>query len=367
MRGKQANIEQFIKTTKMKILSSLFFVLTIYYSTAQTSDLHVLFKNHNDGYNVFRIPTAIVTKSGKILAFCEGRKSIMDNGNIDLVMKSSADNGKTWSNLKVIWDNGNNTCGNPAPVFDKVTGDVIVLATMNNDRVFVLRSTDEGNNWEKPVDITSSVKPENWKWYATGPVHAIQLEQPAYKNRLVVPCNHTIANIGKNVSHAIYSDNNGKTWQLGGIAPKENTDECSVAELTNGNVILNMRNNDRGLPNRKTCISTDGCNTWSNPVYDSTLIEPICQGSLLRYSFAPDILLFSNPKHKKTRKNLTLSISKDSGKTWIKQITICAKKSAYSDIVLLNNGNILCLFETGKFLPYSGISSTIIKQALITE
>jgi sialidase-1 len=339
----------------------------MYCSTAQNSNLQVLFKNHSDGYNVFRIPTAIIAKSGKILAFCEGRKSIMDNGNIDLVMKSSADNGKTWSNLTVIWDNGNNTCGNPAPVFDKVTGDVIIVATMNNDRVFVLRSPDEGNNWEKPIEITTSVKHESWKWYATGPVHAIQLEHSAYKNRLVVPCNHTIASIDKHVSHVIYSDDNGKTWQLGGSVLQEKTDECSVAELANGNLILNMRNNDRSLPCRKTSISSDGGIIWSTPVYDSTLIEPICQGSLMRYSFIPDILLFSNPKHKKKRKNLTLSISKDNGKTWVKQLTIYAKKSAYSDLVVLKNGDIFCLFETGKILPYGGISTTIIKQTAIKE
>ena len=352
---------------QMKIISSLFLILTTFMLTAQTSNLQDLFKNHKDGYNVFRIPTAIVTKSGKVLAFCEGRKSLFDNGDIDLVMKTSTDNGKTWSNLKVIWDSGNNTCGNPAPVFDKVTGDVIIVVTLNNDKVFVLSSPDQGNNWETPLDITASVKLPDWKWYATGPVHAIQLEQSAFQNRLVVPCNHTVAGVDKHVSHTIYSDDNGKTWHLGGSVSKVNTDESTVAELANGNLLLNMRSSDRDLPNRKISISNDGGSTWTTPIYDSTLIEPICQGSLLRYSFSPDILLFSNPKHKRIRKNLTLSISKDNGETWTKQVTIYAKKSAYNDMVVLNNGDILCLFETGKLLPYAGISTTIIKQIMIAE
>ena len=351
----------------MKYISSLFLIFTTFIVTAQTSDLQDLFKNRKDGYNVFRIPTVIVAKSGKVLAFCEGRKSLFDNGDIDLVMKTSTDNGKTWSSLKVVWDNDNNTCGNPAPVFDKVTGDVIVVATLNNDKVFVLRSSDEGNNWETPLDITSSVKLPDWKWYAAGPVHAIQLEQSAFKNRLVVPCNHTVAGIDKHVSHVIYSDDNSKTWHLGGSVSKENTDECTVAELANGNLLLNMRNSDRDLPNRKSSVSTDGCATWTTPIFDSILVEPICQGSLLRYSFSPDILLFSNPKHKRKRKNLTLSMSKDSGKTWTKQITIYAKKSAYNDIVVLNNGDILCLFETGTVLPYSGIKSIIMKHSEISN
>ncbi len=351
----------------MKIIISLFLISTTFLLKANPSNLQDVFKNHRDGYNVFRIPTVIVAKSGKVLAICEGRKNIMDSGNIDLVMKSSADNGKTWSSLKVIWDNGNQTCGNPSPVFDKITGDVIVVATLNNNKVFVLRSTDEGNNWEKPVDITSSVKLPNWKWYASGPVHAIQLEQNTYKNRLIVPCNHTIAGIDKHISHTIYSDDNGKTWQLGGSVSNEKTDECTVAELANGNLLLNMRNGERNLPNRKTSMSNNGGATWTTPIFDSALVDPICQGSLLRYSFSPDIILFSNPKHKKKRKNLTLSISNNNGETWKKQITIYAKKSAYNDMVILNNGDILCIFETGKILPYAGISATIIKQTVIVE
>jgi sialidase-1 len=351
----------------IKIVNSLFFIFTTFFLTAQNSQLQYLFKNHKDGYNVFRIPTAIVTKSGKILTFCEGRKSLKDNGDIDLVMKTSADNGKTWSSLKVIWDDAKNTCGNPAPVFNKVTGDILVVATLNNDRVFLLRSRDEGNNWEKPVEITSSVKPPNWKWYASGPVHAIQLEQNNYKNRIVVPCNHTVVDIDKHISHVIYSDDNGITWQLGGSVSKEKTDECTVAELANGDILLNMRNSKRNLPNRKTTLSSDGGITWSSPEFDSTLIDPICQGSLLRYSFSPDILLFSNLKNKMKRKNLTLSISKDNGRTWAKQVTVCAKKSAYSDIVVLNNGDVFCLFESGILLPYAGISTKIIKEKIIEE
>ena len=110
---------------------------------------------------MFRIPTLVKTKSGKILAFCEGRGSLRDGGNIDLVMKSSTDNGLTWSDLKVIWNDAKNTCGNPSPVVDIETGAVLVVATLNNDRVFLLRSNDEGNNWESPKEITASTKLPN--------------------------------------------------------------------------------------------------------------------------------------------------------------------------------------------------------------
>ena len=334
---------------------------------AQTSQKHYLFKNHQEGYKVYRIPTIIITEKGKLLAFCEGRKSLMDNGNIDIVMKTSTDNGNTWSNLKVILDIGNSTCGNPSPVYDRSSGYIILVATLNNDKVYILRSKDEGNTWDKPQEITFDVKPNNWNWYATGPVHAIQLVHPTFRNRLVVPCNHTITGINKHISHVIFSDDSGISWKIGGSVPNENTDECTVAELANGNVLLNMRNSSRTLPNRKTSISIDGGITWASAVYDSTLIEPVCQGSLLGYSFSPAILLFSNPFHKKRRINLTISISYDNGKNWTKHVTICRNKSAYSDMVIIGNGDVLCIFETGKILPYGGIATKIISKEIIRK
>ena len=326
----------------------------------QTIQAQIIFKKHQDGYNMFRIPTIVQTKSGKLLAFCEGRGSLRDGGNIDLVMKSSTDNGLTWSQLKLIWNDAKNTCGNPSPVVDIETGAVLVVATLNNDKVFLLKSKDEGSTWEKPKDITEGTKLPEWKWYASGPVHAIQLTNSSYKNRIVVPCNHTVLGKDKHISHCIFSDDNGETWNLGESVAAEQTDECTVAELSDGSLILNMRNNDRRLPNRKIAQSFDGGKSWTIPVYDSTLVEPICQGALLQYD--TETLLFSNPKNKKSRKNLTLSISKDGGKTWLKTILIHRKKSAYNDIVKLENGDLLCIYETGWFLPYARIVTKRIKK-----
>jgi sialidase-1 len=329
---------------------------------AQISQATYLFKNRTNGYGVYRIPTIIKTKSGKLLAFCEGRQSLFDHGNIDLVMKSSIDNGLTWSKLSVVWNDGANTCGNPSPVIDAISGDVILLATLNNNNVFVLRSKNEGETWETPLDISSSVKDKDWRWYATGPVHAIQLASEQYKNRIIVPCNHTVEGEGPHISHVIYSDDNGKTWNKGGCVAEKGTDECTVVELKSGFLMLNMRNSDRVLPCRKVCISSDGGNTWSRASFDTTLIEPICEGTLLSYE---DVILFANPSHKSKRKNLTLRSSSDEGKTWIKYVIVHKGKSAYNDIVKLNNGDILCLYETGKVLPYSGIVLKIIPSEMI--
>ena len=343
----------------------LFFFNSILF--AQNVNTNWVFKNHREGYNLYRIPAVIITNSGKVIAFCEGRKTLFDGGNIDLVMKSSNDNGKTWSALQVIWNDANNTCGNPSPVYNKLTGEILIIASKNNDSVFVLRSNDEGITWQTPFNITNSVKLINWKWYATGPVHAIQLENSIYKNRIIVPCNHSIIKNNTHVSHTIYSDDNGFTWHLGNSVTAINTDECTIIELVDGNLLLNMRNTDRTLPNRKICKSIDGGQTWTNPIFDSFLIDPVCQGALLNYSFVPNCLLFSNPNHISLRKNLRLSISYDNGNSWTNHVLIHSKKSAYSDLCELKDGDVFCLFEQGKILPYGGISYAIILKSSITN
>ena len=64
------------------------------------------------------------------MAFCEGRTG-GDSGPIDLILKRSTDDGKTWKPLEVVWDDGENTCGNPCPVVDRQTGTIWLLMTWN--------------------------------------------------------------------------------------------------------------------------------------------------------------------------------------------------------------------------------------------
>jgi sialidase-1 len=345
---------------KFKLLLLFVFVWIAQTNYAQTT---YLFKNHKEGYNMYRIPTIVITKGGKLLAFCEGRNNLFDGGDIDLVMKTSTDSGKTWGPLKVIWNDGKNTCGNPVPIVDALTGDVVLVASLNNQKVVVLRSIDEGQTWGMPQDITAAVKSTNWDWYATGPVHGIQLQDSAYKNRMVVPCNHTIQGQGKHIAHIIYSDDAGKSWQVGGAVPDDKTDECTAVELDNGNLLLNMRNNG-GEHCRKTSISTDGGQTWGNVICTTTLPEPVCQGAMLRYK--KGLFLFTNPAHSRKRKNLSLYTSTN-GINWVLRTVICRGKSAYSDMVALPNGKLLCIYETGKLWPYSGVVYTVIGRSVFSD
>ncbi len=333
-----------------------------------------LFKSGTGGYSTFRIPAVVTTNSGKILAFAEGRVSgSSDTGNIDLVMKSSKDGGQTWSPLKVIWNDDKNVCGNPAPVVDKETGTIHLLMTRNlgedheqqiidgkskdTRRVFVSTSTNDGENWSVPREITGSVKKENWTWYATGPCHGIQLENGKYKGRLVIPCDHIEAGTKKYYSHIIFSDDNGKSWKLGGSSPQDQVNECTVAELPDGRLILNMRNYDRSQKSRKISFSNDGGESWSDLQPVETLPEPICQAGML-FSQADGRLYFLNPADEKHRVKMTLKSSADSGLSWKTEKVFHPGPSAYSDLTLINRNTLGCVFEAGEKSPYEEIVFT---------
>ena len=79
-----------------------------------------IFVSGTEGYHTFRIPAVIFAPDGTVLAFCEGRKQTSsDTGDIDIVLKRSFDSGKTWQTMEVIWDDGENVCGNPCPVIEQ--------------------------------------------------------------------------------------------------------------------------------------------------------------------------------------------------------------------------------------------------------
>jgi len=349
---------------------SVFFV----FNGSHSQNLDYVFKSGDDGYNCFRIPTIIKAKNGTILAFAEGRKkSCSDTGDVDLVYKKSYDNGITWSSLKVIWDDGNNTCGNPSPVLDVKSGRISLLSTWNRGEdkewqiidqksidtrhVFLFHSNDDGDSWSLPNEITSDVKLDNWTWYATGPVNGIQLNKGKNKGRLIIPCDHIEADTKHYYSHIIYSDNGGLDWRLGGSTNQHQVNECTIIEFDNGDLLLNMRNyTDDRL--RKLAISKDQGISWGDIYSDSNLIEPICQASMIniRRPMKNEIIAFSNPNSKKSREKMSIQFSFDKSQTWSTKILIHDGPSAYSNLIQLSNNEIGCLFEGGNKSAYEGIA-----------
>lgn len=335
-----------------------------------------VFLSGSDGYHTYRIPAMVVTRKGTLLAFCEGRKDgAGDSGAIDLLLKRSTNGGTTWTPQNVVWSDGQNTCGNPAPVIDEQNGLIWLLmtwnlgsdteqaitrgASQNSRRVFVTHSSDDGATWARPVDITPAVKRPDWHWYATGPVNGIQITRGPHRGRLMIPANHSELIDGQAVtrSHVIFSDDHGTTWQIGG-SEEEKTNESTIVELADGRVLQNMRSYHR--KNRRALASSeDGGLTWSPVRLDQALIEPVCQGSMLRASWpagnTPSAILFCNPASLK-RENLTIRVSYDEGKSWSAGRVLHSGPAAYSCLALLPDQTVCCLFECGEKTAYEKIS-----------
>ena len=92
-----------------------------------------------------------------------------------------------------------------------------------------------------------------------------------------------------------------------------------------------------------------------------------CNGSIINY--APkgkltETLLFSNPDHPTKRKDMTVKISRDSGKNWQTAYRLSDIAAAYSDMVVLPNGDLGVMYETGVDSCYERIEFTILPAKL---
>ena len=328
-----------------------------------------LFTSGSHAYHTFRIPSLLATPAGSLLAFCEGRRNGgSDSGDIDILLRRSTDGGRTWSELQTVWDDPGNTCGNPCPVVDRESGVISLLMTHNlgtdverkiidgssagTRTVWLAHSEDDGESWSPARDITADSKEPHWTWYATGPGAGIQLTS----GRLVVPCDHIEALTNKYYSHVLLSDDGGTSWRLGGTTPSDQVNECEVAQLEDGRLLLNMRNYDRTQRARAYAYSEDDGESWSSLAHHPDLVEPICQASLRRLdSPHGTYLLFSNPASDSARENMTVRLSRDSGSTWPISRVLHPGPAAYSCLATLPDGRIACLYELGEEKPYERI------------
>ncbi len=338
----------------------------------------VLWQSGEGGYHTYRIPSIIKTNNGSLLAFCEGRKGgRSDAGDIDLLMKRSIDGGKSWGRSEVLWDDGENTCGNPCPVVDQATGIVWLLLTHNlgvdhesqivagtgkgSRTVWVTSSQDDGVTWREPHEITSTTKETDWTWYATGPGVGIQLRNSAQAGRMVIPCDHKVLGSKTLFSHVIYSDDHGMTWRLGGKSFESENNECQVVELEDGRLLLNMRHYDRDRMTRSLSYSEDAGMTWSGNFFHSTLVDPICQAALISLTAGrTSSLLFSNPDSQTKRHRMTVRFSPDEGRRWPKSLLLHAGPAAYSSLVEMGEGRFACLYECGERSSYETITLAVL-------
>ncbi|MEV6804957.1 sialidase family protein [Streptomyces sp. NPDC051132] len=337
----------------------------------------VLFKAAQDpGYACFRIPAIVRTTDGTLLAFTEGRvRNCGDAADIDLVLKRSTDGGRTWGPLRVVGEGAGDTHGNPAPVVDRVTGRVWLAETYNTGRTdgascsvpcdrtpHLQYSDDDGLTWSPPRDLSPEILPADWNsWYATGPVHGIQLTRGRYAGRLVFGVNaETFAGGRITANHAalIVSDDHGGHWRTGATDSwpvagdgtfRQKPSELALAERGDGSLLVSGREQDgTDLGHRTQAVSRDGGTAFTAPFRGlPDLYTPQVQGSLLRLG---DRLLLACPGDPDRRRTMMIRSSYDGGRTWDsadRGTVVTTDWSGYSDLVRADAGTVGLLYEGG--------------------
>ncbi|MEV6038995.1 sialidase family protein [Nonomuraea sp. NPDC052116] len=347
-------------------------------------DEQVLYKQGDFGYGCFRIPAVVRATNGMLLAFAEGRvKDCGDDEDIDLVVRRSADSGRTWGPLQVISEGNGTTHGNPVPIVDERTGRIVLVSTHNGpepcpngcDRdPWVQFSDDHGATWSAAREMTEGKRPEWNFWYATGPMHGIQLKRGPHAGRLVVGASfESWDRVGKHVygTHLLYSDDSGVTWNIGAETSRDDgtviAQEVTVVELTDGRIYASARERGTDEGSRAYATSSDSGQTWDAPFRTMpALATTDVQASLLR--FDDGRILFSSPMHPGAREAMGIRSSYDEGRrfeTWDEGKVFSWGPTAYSDMVRLDGDEAALMYEAGTITPYEQIRFARFNEAYL--
>lgn len=324
------------------------------------------------GSKFYRIPGIITAKDGSLVTVAD--KRIEHNGDlpakIDVVSRRSTDGGKTWSDYVTVAEHNEiGGCGDPALVLDEKTGDILAIFSNGSGvwqdtpaHISVARSKDNGQTWGPMTDINPQIltrdpngsQPIKCKAAFATSGRALQLADGRIMFALVT--RDIDGPTGK--VWVVYSDDGGYNWQVSktpGIADAGN--EAKLVELADGKLILSIRVNprDRRFSNRRIfAYSDDRGETWSDPEPIYELIEPGCNGDIIRYTAnGKDILLQSIPDSPDKRENVAIFASDDGGKTWPYKKTVCTAPSAYSSMTVMPDGRVGILTEESQNGHYS--------------
>jgi sialidase-1 len=333
----------------------------------------------NDDHNWYRIPSLVTTPKGTLIATCDQRKgSYQDHGqDTDVVMRRSTDGGKTWTPKVTLATKHNATLHSGASLVDKRTDRVFkffrVAPRVSDHRRlfdeernnwsywrdwgagnFMIHSDDEGETWSMPRRLDFEHPDATMPPRLANSVHGIQLGD----GTLVVPACCSCADSFEydadmpSRSFLLLSEDGGDTWYAGATwAPGYAQMEFTIAEMRDGRVYVNQRSLG---PYRRVLWVDD---VRSTPVLslrpEPQLPEPVCHAGLQRID---DQVFFVNPSvenrnrryREDMRRNLTLQVSNDDGKTWTAIRQLREGPAGYADLASLPGGALACLYECGE-------------------
>lgn len=335
-----------------------------------------LFRAEIDGAVAYRIPVLTTAWDGSLVAITDNRKYSTSDipQDIDIVVRRSTDNGKTWSEPVTMakgtgYQQG---FGDACIVKTNTENELLCMfiggqglgASTPHERIktYVSRSQDNGQTWSTPEDISSQIfAGERSNWYASFCAAGNGLKTRNGILMFVAAMRHNSSSTLYN--HVVYSNDNGETWNVSNCAMMGG-DESKVVELNDGRILMSIRHQGGGerfytisdnVPTKDEPVSwtqknTSTCDSWAD------MIEPACNGDIVRYTstidgFDKDRILHTVPNDRSTRQNVSMFISYDEGKTWSIKKTLCKALSAYSSIAILNDGTIGVYLEDRIYNP----------------
>lgn len=364
-------------------LPMLFFFITAFAQTTDPTRVPV-FTMGESGSQYYRIPALVETADGTLVALADQRGSALGDlpNIISIVSKRSTDGGATWESMVTIAQ-GNSTAGttygDAAAVYDEQAGKIIAVFVGNENygsntvglwasnssyplRIYQSESTDNGQTWTTPVDISSSIyngiygSSSSWIGMFAGSGSALQLKQGTNAGRLmfVVAARNNSTWGGAMSNYAVYSDDHGATWNVSTNAACSYGDEAKVVELENGDLLMSIKNrkddSSNGSGYRLMARSTNQGESWTTATVNNNLMDPACNGDVVSITYNDTYyIMHSLPGSTTTRENVTVYLSADGGETWPIKRTIFESYSAYSSLEVLNDGTVGILVEEGKW------------------
>lgn len=354
----------------------------------------------DDNVHTYRIPGLTTTNDGTLLAVYDVRRESGRDlqGNMDIGLSRSVDGGQNWEPMRIVMDM--KTWGGLPEKFNGVSDASILVDTTNNDiyiaglwmhgvinaegewikdlkendwnhqwrnkgsqpgigvrqtsQFLIIKSSDDGKTWSSPINLTAMCKDPKWWLWAPAPGHGITLKD----GTLVFPTQGRDEN-GLPFSNITFSKDGGKTWKTSKKA-YTNTTESMAVELSDGGIMLNMRDNrngnEKGEKNgRAIAVTYDLGETWREHITShNALVEPVCMASIHRHEYKDQrgiqksVLLFSNPNSKYGRHEQTIKVSFDDGLTWPEKYWIeldVEEGFGYSCLTSLDEKTIGILYE----------------------
>ena len=335
----------------------------------------VLARAGEEGVHTWRIPALAVATDGSLVAAWDARNDGPGDlpGNIDVVVRRSRDQGRSWSPIRRVADlDGGYGVGDPSLLVDRVTGTVFLFFAQGAPGVgffhssadrdpdsrtaqhpWLLWSDDHGASWQGPRNLIAQIKPEGAHGLFATSGHGIQLSpHSATPGRLLQPF---VWRDGKRQLHAgnAISDDHGRSWRMG---PSIGTglDENKAVELGDGRVMQNIRAAGKGVRHRLVAISEDGGEHYGPARIEPQLPDPRNNADIIRVH--PDalpgtpeaaMLLFVNTAHGRKRQDLGLRLSCDDGRSWSAPRLLHAGPAMYAALARLDDGSFGVLYEGG--------------------